>query len=49
MLTTVTCRVNSTPMPTAMMRMTAGTALSLMPTMPMKPNSSTNIIASTST
>lgn len=48
-LTRATWTVNSTPIPTEAMRMTTGTALSLMPISPIMPNSSTVISDSTST
>ena len=41
--------VNSTPTPTERMSVTAGTALSLMPAKPMKPYTSTVIMAKTMT
>ena len=37
--------LNSTPMPTARMRMTAGTALSFIPSRPRAPNSWPTILA----
>lgn len=48
-LTTAMWTVNSTPIPTLTIRMTAGTALRRMSDRPINPNSSTTIIVSTTT
>ena len=49
LLTKQICTVNSTPMPTDTMSITAGTADNFRPIRPINPNSSTNIMANTTT
>lgn len=43
------CDMKSTPIPTETINMTAGTALSLIPSQPIRPNSSIIIIIKTTT